>query len=370
MAKVLGLVSFRVYPTHMGGQKGVALFYEHLQKYLPVVLAGSMDNVPTDKVNMKRLLHPNRKIYRNFLALNKLQNLVRSEKVDIVVAEHSYTAWIAWWLQKRTGKPFVIHSHNIESRRFQKMGKWWWRMYAAYEKWVHRKATRNFFISQEDQDYAIKAFDLDPARCSVVTYGILPVSVNKDRARLKQQLGIDEKKTILLFNGTLDYEPNYYAVHTLIDQVEPLLRKKMDQYQILITGNRAPADLASKMMAAPNLEYVGYVDDVNLYYQSADLFLNPVANDTGVKTKLIEAIANNCTAVSTISGASGIRKDLCGDKLLTVADDDWESFTDTVANFCKEPFHADTPESFYAYYSWDQITSQVAKEIQQCLNAS
>ena len=145
MPNVLGLVSFRIYPTLMGGQKGVALFYEYLQRHVSVLLAGSMDNVPTERVQMQRMLFPNKRIYRNLFKQASLRQLVISEKIDVIIAEHSYTGWLAYWLHQKTGRPFIIHSHNIESRRFQKMKKWWWRGYRSYEGWIHRKAQHSFF---------------------------------------------------------------------------------------------------------------------------------------------------------------------------------------------------------------------------------
>lgn len=365
MANVLGLVSFRVFPTHMGGQKGVAVFYQYLQQQLDVLLAGSTDNEDSGKVRMERILFPNKKIYKNIFRIKKLARLIQSNNIEIIIAEHSYTGWIAWLLQKKTGIPFIIHSHNIESKRFQKMNKWLWKAYHWYEGWIHRKAQHNFFISKEDEDFAIKEFHLDALKCSVVTYGVESKFVQKDKPALKKEIGADENKIILLFNGTLDYEPNYDAVVTIIDTIEPLLQKKLENFQIIITGNRMPEKLAEKILSAPNLIYTGYVEDVDLYYQSAAIFINPVANDTGVKTKLIEAVANNCTAVSTESGASGIKKEFCGNKLITVADGDWNAFVDRIIEQTELEF--DTPQSFYDYYDWKNITAKAAQKINEAI---
>ena len=363
MTRLLGLVSFRVYPTHMGGQKGVALFYEYLQQYLSVILAGSVDNVPTEKLKMERLLFPNKKMYLNASKLGELRQLVLNNNVDVVMAEHSYTGWLAARLKKKTGRPFIIHSHNIESRRFHKMNKWWWKWYQTYEKNIHRKADFNFFISREDLDFAVDEFGLDPSKCEVVTYGVEDIAIEKDRKKLRRALDVDENKTVLLFNGTLDYEPNYEAVQIIIDQLIPLLRTKLENYQILITGNRAPKELAQKMIAADHLDYLGYVDDVNAYYQCADIFINPVANDSGVKTKLIEAMANHCTTVSTVSGASGIQKELCGQKLHLVKDGDWNAFAEEILAAISLPA-MNTPPSFFEAYSWKTITAKAAKRIE------
>ena len=220
MGGVLGLVSFRVYPTHMGGQKGVALFYQYLQEWIPVHLASSMDNKNAPGIIQERILFPNKKIYRNAFRLKKLEALVRKENISVLIAEHSYTGWLAWWLHRRTGKPFIIHSHNIESRRFRQMHHWWWRLYAGYEGWIHRRAQHSFFISEEDMSFALDEFHLKEQSCSVVTYGVEGEKPVRDRSVLKKELGFDPQKFILLFNGTLDYQPNYQAVEVLIDQVK------------------------------------------------------------------------------------------------------------------------------------------------------
>lgn len=358
---VLGLVSFRVFPTHMGGQKGVALFYRYLKLEMPLVLALSNDNKGSEEIESYAWLYPNKVIYRNLFRIHKLKQLVRDRRIEIIMAEHSYTGWLAWLLNK----PFIIHSHNMESRRFRQMHKWWWRIYAWYEGWIHRKADQNFFISDEDQSFAISKFRLDASRCSVITYGFQEQAIDSDRQALKKSLGLDPEKYLLMFNGTLDYQPNYEAVLALIEKIDPLLEKRLGSYQFIITGNRAPSELVNKMLDCPRLQYMGYVSDVNIYYQAADLFLNPVANDSGVKTKLIEAIGNNCTAISTISGSSGIRKDLCSNKLVCVADDDWNSFADRVMENLHQ--NEQTPRAFYDYYSWKRIAEKAAEKIKELI---
>jgi len=363
---VLGLVSFRIFPTHMGGQKGVALFYKYLQQHLNVLLAVSADNQKSETTKTVPVLYPNKKIYWNLFRTDKLKRIVQENNIDIILAEHSYAGWIAWLVQKATGKPFILHSHNIESRRFRQMHQWWWKLYHWYEGWIHRKANHSFFISDEEMNFAIHQFRLSPSQCSVITYGIEEQSRKEERSLLRKELGLDEHKIILLFNGTLDYKPNYDAVITLADKIEPLLRDQADNYEILITGNRAPKKLIEKMLSNHRINYVGYVEDANLYYQAADLFINPVLNDTGIKTKLVEALANNCTTISTLSGASGIRKDLCGSKLILVNDGDWTSFAGKIMENGR-PQLPETPQEFYDYYSWKNIAAKAAGKIKELI---
>ncbi|MFL5739001.1 MAG: glycosyltransferase family 4 protein [Flavisolibacter sp.] len=356
---VLGLVSFRIFPTHMGGQKGVAVFYKYLKKHLPVFLALSEDNVVVDeKGGIEKILFPNRKMARNIFRVKKISQLVARNNISVLLAEHSYSGWIAWLVSRKTGRPFVIHSHNIESRRFMQMHQWWWRIYHRYEGWIHRQAAHNFFISEEEKMMAIQQFGLKPSLCSVITYGVeRKTIVSKEEARKK--LGLELNKTIFLFNGTLDYQPNFDAVMELVQEIEPRLRKKLKHFNIIITGNRARRKLIEKMSSNPNVHYLGYVSEIDLYYQAADLFLNPVSNDSGIKTKLVEAIANGCAAVSTESGASGVRREICGDKLACVPDGDWNIFVEHILQCCERKATT-TPESFYDYYDWEKITARAA----------
>ena len=362
MSNVLGLVTFRIFPTHMGGQKGVALFYKHLKQHLDVLLAVSTDNQETNLVKTEKCLYPNKKIYLNYFRIGELKKLILSNKTHVIIAEHSYAAWLGWLLHRRLGIPFIIHSHNIESNRFQQMKKWWWQLFYLYEGWIHRKAQFNFFISEEDMEFAIKKFRLTPCKCSVITYGVEQYPFSEIKISLRKQLRWNENKTYLLFNGTLDYFPNYEAVVNLIESIEPLLGQKLDNFEIIITGNRAPKKLIEKMLCNQNITYTGYVDHVDLYYRAADVFINPISNDTGVKTKLIEAIANNCIAVSTKSGASGIRKDLCTGKLIVVNDGDWNSFVDNILKSLNQRQEMTQPE-FYEYYSWKTISKKASEKI-------
>jgi len=64
--------------------------------------------------------------------------------VDIILIEHSYLGWLGILLRALTGKPFVIHSHNIEAQRFKIAGKFWWKLYEQYERFVHAKANHVF----------------------------------------------------------------------------------------------------------------------------------------------------------------------------------------------------------------------------------
>ena len=111
--------------------------------------------------------------------------------------------------------------------------------------------------------------------------------------------------------------------------------------------------------ADKNVIYAGFVDDISLYFKAADIFLNPILSGGGVKTKAIEAIAMNCTVVSTELGAMGLKKEVCGEKLKVVQQGEWKLFAELVIQSANET--ARTPKEFFNYYYWENIVERALK---------
>ena len=88
-----------------------------------------------------------------------------------------------------------------------------------------------------------------------------------------------------------------------------------------------------------------------------DIFLNPVQTGGGIKTKMVEAIAYGATVVSTESGAIGILREVCGNKLITVADNDWDEFSRAIINNAGKI--SITPQEYYNYYFYGNIVKRL-----------
>jgi polysaccharide biosynthesis protein PslH len=365
MAKILALVSFKIFPPHMGGQKHVFLFYEYLRRHHEVLMLVSNDN--TDPISadfpVKPILYPNKKMASNYGLLPAIKQIIEKEKIDCIITEHSYTGWMGYLLRKKTGKPFIIHSHNLEGSRFRQMNKKGWRLYRPYEKWIHRKADHSFFISTEEMQTAQLQFSLDKTKCSVSPYGTeKPATLVNASQEIRTKYNITTQY-IFHFNGTMDYEPNMDAVENLVKQVEPRLKRTGMDFTIVITGKRLPVYLQELVKNSRHLVYLDFIDDINAMYQASHLFINPVLNNSGVKTKLVEALANECTVISTASGASGIPKDCYKEKMFIANDRDWDGFCKLIVETRDK--EVSTPPQFFNYFSWHNIAQQAAGVIDQ-----
>lgn len=368
MKKVLDIVPYAYLPFFSGGQKSIALFLEHLGEIAELEVVGTETNeVPLAKnYKLLPLLKASFKRYLDPSLPGKITRMVKEQGTDAVIWEHPYLGWVARRVQKRTGVKTIFHTHNIEFARFRSNHRWWWPILEHYEGNCFKHADMVFFISDEDRHFAVDHWKLNAAKCHTVPFGIEISSYPDDKAvsgeKLRQLHGIAPDEKILFFNGLLDYKPNLDALKAIIDQVNPLLLADPGfQYKIIICGKRLPAEMNElKAYADKNIIYAGFVEDINLYFKGADLFLNPVQSGGGIKTKMVESIAFGTTVLATETGALGIDRTVCGEKLKVVADDDWNAFAQQIRTL-----HSDTitPDAYYETYYWGSIVKKVLKLI-------
>ncbi|MEO7531932.1 MAG: glycosyltransferase family 4 protein [Sediminibacterium sp.] len=359
---VLGIISFKVFPAQMGGQKSVVQFYQHLAKQTNVVLAVSKDNTSFDKTGHEvyPFLYHHTWGFANFRYVFRLRKIIIQENIDVICIEHSYLGWLGMLLKWLTKKPFLIHSYNIEAHRFRDMQKPLWRIYQWYEKWVHQHADHSFFITQEDMDWAITHYKLSLQKCTVITYGtdITEPLTADERAYSRRQLITENKlhpsTRLFLFNGTLDYLPNTDALRIIISELNLLLQFNRFPYRIFICGNRLSEQWQKVLLSYPAIIYKGFVDDITLYFKGADCFINPVTLGSGIKTKLIEALSFNQPCISARSGAKGIPTAIAGERLVLVDDYDWQAFADNMFLVGNNPLQ-NVPTAFYQFFNWDLI---------------
>lgn len=368
---VLGIVSYKVFPAQMGGQKCVVDFYSHLAKKTKVVLAVSRQNATADTggLTVWPFLYHHRVGLANLRYVYRLCKLIRKEAIDVICIEHSYLGWLGILLQWITKKPFIIRSHNIEALRFRDMQKTVWRLYALYERWVHRKAGFSFFITSEEMTWAINHWQLDKEKCLVVTYGTdirHPISY-AEKARYRNQLIAENElpgqTKLFLFNGSFDYLPNIDALRVIINEVLPALRAQPLAFRIFVCGKWLKQQWQDELSSHPEIIYKGMVDDIELYYKGADCFINPVTLGSGIKIKLIDALAHNLTVVSARNGARGVLPELTGRKLYILEDYDWQGFAGAMAD-PETLVPADTPETFYEAFNWDTIVQKALLSLQ------
>lgn len=366
MINVLSIVPYRFLPALMGGEKNISIFNNYLSSLLNLscVTVKRTELPPQPGYEILPVLSNSIFRYINPVYFFTLRRIIRQKKITHIILEHPYYGWLGIALQRFTGVKLIIHSHNIEALRFKSFGKWWWPILWVYEKAVHHFADMSFFITREDMEYAIAHFKLKQEKCAVITYGITlssaPTREEKAIARTEvcRTHHINPSNLLLFYTGTLYYRPNLKGLDIILDEINPLLQKSGMGYTILICGNHLP-ERYNKLEAYKNrnIIYAGFVEDIDAYFKAADIFMNPISEGGGIKTKLVEALAANSSAVSFARGAFGIPVEITGGKLAVIPDADSKAFFEAILQSVPS-LKEDISTNFYKHFYWGNVVQK------------
>ncbi|MEP6747902.1 MAG: glycosyltransferase [Bacteroidota bacterium] len=371
MSTVISIVSYPFLPAKLGGQKGIALFDKYFSRHCKLICITTKKNDPgaAEGYEVINTISNAPLRYINIFLFFSIYKIIKKQQATHLILEHPYYGWLGMLLKWASGIKLVVHSHNIECLRWKTLGKWWWTILASYEKRTHRNADYNFFIREEDKEYAVTTFGVAAEKCVTITYGIewstVPTENEKQqsRSKLEQQHGITPSTTIFLFNGSLDYFPNLQAVKTILEKLNPLLLQTGSVYKIIICGKGLPAEMNElKEYADKNIIYAGFVDDISIYFKGSDVFINPVIDGGGIKTKLVEALGYNMNVITTVSGGIGVPLPVTGTKMKVFKDNDWNGFANAMTSSGNTE---NIPAVFFDHFYWANIAAKAFAFIQQ-----
>ncbi|HRO02701.1 MAG TPA: glycosyltransferase, partial [Terricaulis sp.] len=118
----------------------------------------------------------------------------------------------------------------------------------------------------------------------------------------------------LLFVGS-NTAPNIIGLEWFFEKIWPLVRAKRPQARLKVAGSVARA-----LGAAPEgVSMLGVVDDLAPLYAQAGVVISPLYTGSGLKIKLIEAMAAGKAVVGTSVTAQGVEEVVAG--AMALADD-------------------------------------------------
>lgn len=364
--KVLSIVSYPFLPPKMGGQKGIAFFNRFLSKYVQLSCITTKANLQSkeEPYEILAVLSNSPLRYINIFYFFTIRKIIKKEAISHLIIEHPYYGWLGVLLKKFCNIRLIVHSHNIESIRFKSMKKWWWKILWHYEKYTHQNADINFFITEEDRQFAIQHFKLIEEQCHTITYGFdfnappTPEEKKAAKQKLLDQYFLDTNTTLLLFNGTLDYQPNLDALDTIIHHINPMLIEFSDfKYRIIICGKNLPQSYNNlKDQNEKNIIYAGFVEDIQLYFNGTDIFINPVVDGGGIKTKLVEALGANLYSISTKEGAIGVPEEITNNRLKIINSNDWYLFAKAITEVNHK--NSSINHLFFDHFYWGNIAKK------------
>jgi glycosyltransferase involved in cell wall biosynthesis len=257
------------------------------------------------------------RVHRTRAMQAALDRILVEEKLDVIQVEFFQMA--AYRFARGEGRPrLCLDEHNIEYDVLRRLanvdvGKAR-RGYAAIEWRKVRAEERNTWrhcdgcVVTSARDEQLLKHDAPTVRTAVVPNGV-------DIEDFAPSSAPPEPDTVLFF-GAINYYPNTDGLLFFLREAWPLLKARRPAARLRIVGQKAPPAIAN--WPDPDVEVVGYVDDIRIHIAKAAVVVVPLRIGGGTRLKVVEAMAMGKAIVSTTLGAEGI--DAEHDRHILIAD--------------------------------------------------
>lgn len=340
--KILQLVPRFPFPEDDGGKIGIANIYKEFAKKGHEVTLFSLNHLDLDNNSIKYAEQFGKVVIFNFDTKNNLKNIFKAllsnksiyinkhngkpvydfidklllelgkdKKFDIVHADHTCMSPLAIYISKKLNIPVGQRLHNIEYKIWEryvdglnKLNPKYY--YLKYQSVLLKKEEQRLF-NNIDVGFAITKTDMKIAKTLSPSANIVLASAGVDLDTFKANPKIIKNKNQLVIATTFNWLHNIEGLKWFINQVLPLIQKKIPDISLKIIGKNPPEEFYNYENLG--VEVLGYVKSVIPYLQKANIYIAPLFVGSGIRIKILEALAMGLPVIATTVSAEGIEID-------------------------------------------------------------
>ncbi len=234
----------------------------------------------------------------------KVAAILQEEEFDVVQLETLYLTPYVPVIRKYSKTPIVMRAHNVEHRIWQQVAK---TTRNPLKRWYvkHLALTLRAYELEHLNDYdgvvCITSHDADffrQAGCrrplTDIPFGVPTTPIDN----------VTPERDTLFHIGSMDWMPNQDGIRWFLSHVWPLVRQELPQLRLFLAGRKMPADLME--LQTEGVVVVGEVPDAAYFMASKQINVVPLLSGSGIRVKIIEAMALGKAVVTTSVGAKGI----------------------------------------------------------------
>lgn len=150
-------------------------------------------------------------------------------------------------------------------------------------------------------------------RDPILPFTVIPIGFDAGAYAPDPAAPVDPNR--IIFHGAMNYAPNVRTVEFLARDVLPRVRARKPEAHLVIVG-RDPDLRVLELEALDGVHVTGGVEDMRAWLTGSRVWAGPFLDGTGIKTKLLEAMATDLPCVVTPLGHRGLDDVTSGEELL------------------------------------------------------
>lgn len=265
----------------------------------------------------------------------RLARILSEQEFDIVQLETVFMAPYISDIRRHSRAKILLRAHNIEHliwKRIYDNTRWGPKKAYLGHLWKTLRSFELEALKKVDGIAAITRKDAAFFRQHVGQVPVIDVSFGVDLASFPYPPEETPEPHSLFHIGSMDWIPNQEGIRWFLDEVWPLVNQQKPILKLYLAGRNMPAWLLNGFW--PNVAVIGEVPDAHQFMVSKQIMVVPLLSGSGIRIKIIEAMAHGKPVVTTSVGAEGIEY-TNGENLLIA--DTSEEFAQAILRCYSEP---------------------------------
>jgi glycosyltransferase involved in cell wall biosynthesis len=275
---------------------------DDIRRLLPdIYILGLFPRQTGIKLHSSRIKHL---MYGNPLFLSRWESVAFARAITQALTRYNYDLvhlegiQLALYLRLCQTKPTVFSIIDAVSRAYHQSSyvirnplKKWYRRFAAWrikqlEYRTLNMATKVHVVSRVDCEYLrsnIPGLDVEHIEIVVpeelVNYKFENYKVERDNF------------SRITFTGLLSIEGIAEGLFRFLSEAYPTILKSCPDAQLVVLGQNAPSNIRKKLEGIPNVRYIAWAEDYYSELVKSKIIVMPDLSGTGIKNRVIQAMA-------------------------------------------------------------------------------
>jgi polysaccharide biosynthesis protein PslH len=246
-------------------------------------------------------------VYRNSQQALAHKIAAIADQFDVILVDHFESAQ---FIPADFRGKVAFHAHNAT--------------YLMWERFTRSNAAIPYRIATALETRRIKRYERNLCNRADIVFAspndiddLVAIGADRSRCRITYHLGDDSQLTLpdmkfdetdkqLLYIGTLNWEANIDGLLWFFEEIWSTVHAADPDITLKIVGKNPDQSLIDAAEDLPNIEFMGFVDDLEPLFNHSRLFIAPLRFGSGIKVKVLNAMCRGIPVITTDVGAEGL----------------------------------------------------------------